>query len=81
MIESNVALYQKINIIISVLISSRNEIYAKKLSDALSISTIPSEILGETRLVLEKLNKTELPKLLGIGNDIEESLKYLNKIL
>ena len=81
MIQSNIALYQRINSIIDVLVSSHNKDYAQKLSDALSISTVPSEILGETRLVLEALNKTELPKLLNIKNDIEESLQYLNKIL
>jgi len=81
MIQSNKVLYQEINSIIDVLKGSGNEKFARKLADALSISTIPSEILGESRIALEELSKTELPGELKIQAKIEESLKYLNEIL
>ena len=81
MIQSNKALYQEINSIIDVLKGSGNEEFAQKLADALSISTIPSEILGESRIALEELSKTELPGELNIQTKNEKSLKYLNEIL
>lgn len=81
MIQSNKDLYQKINKIIEVLKSSGDQRFSQKLSDALSISTIPSEILGESRLAIFELKKTDLPEQLNIKNEVEESLQYLNRIL
>lgn len=81
MIQSNKDLYQEINIIVGILRSSGNDEFAKKLEDALSISTVPSEVLGEARLVLESLNSTKLPEQLSIKKQIEDALSYLNKIL
>jgi hypothetical protein len=81
MIQSNKDLYQEINIIVEILKSSGNDEFAKKIEDALSISTVPSEVLGETRLVLESLNSTKLPEQLNIKNQVENALNYLNKIL
>lgn len=80
MIQSNKDLYQEINTITEILKSSGNDEYAKKLEDALSISTVPSEVLGETRLVLESLNGTKLPEQLSIRNQVEDALNYLNSI-
>jgi len=81
MIQSNKALYQEINSIINALKASGDIQFAKKLSNALSISTIPSEILGESRLALEELSKTDLPKKLNIESKVSETLNYLNTIL
>lgn len=81
MIQSNKALYQEINSIIEILNSSGNKEYAQKLSNALSISTVPSEVLGESRLVLKELSETALPIKLNISTKLEEALKYLNRIL
>ena len=81
MIQSNKALYQEINSIVKTLKLSGNEDYAKKFEDALSISTIPSEVLGETRMVLVTLNGTRLPGQLKIRSQIEAVLNYLNYIL
>lgn len=81
MIQSNKDLYQEINIIVGVLKLSGNNEFAEKLENALSISTVPSEVLGETRLVLENLSSTKLPEHLGIKSQVEDALNYLNKIL
>lgn len=81
MIQSNTKLYQEINIIIKLLKSSGNDEFAKKIENALSISTMSSEVLGETRLTLESLNSTKLPEELRIKNKIEDALYYLNQIL
>ena len=80
MIQSNKDLYQEINIIVGVIKLSGNVVFVKKLEDALSISTVPSEVLGETRLALENLNSTKLPEQLSIKNQVEGALNYLNKI-
>lgn len=74
-------LYKEMNKIIGILKSSGNAGFSEKLSDALSISTIPSEVLGESRLALIELSKTDLPEKLNIKNEVDESLKYLNDIL
>ena len=81
MIQSNKELYEKINKIIKELNFSNNKIFANKISNAMSISTIPSEILGESRLSLSELSKTDIPGKINIKNEVEESLAYLNKIL
>ncbi len=81
MIQSNKALYQEINDMIDVLKASGEQEFSRKLSDALSISTVPSEILGESRLAIVELSKTDLPERLNIQSKIDESLTYLNKIL
>ena len=80
MIQSNKALYQEINSIIDILKGLGKEEFAQKLADALSVSTIPSEILGESRIALEELSRTELPDQLNIQTKIDESLKYLNEM-
>ena len=81
MIQSNKDLYQSINKIVGVLKKANQLRYAKQLEEALSISTVPSEVLGETRIVLEELEHTELIDNLGIRSDVKLSLEYLNRIL
>ena len=81
MIQSNKDLYQNINKIIAELKKAGQLEYAKQLEDALSISTIPSEVLGETRLALENLENANFVDNLNIRLDIKLSLEYLNRIL
>lgn len=81
MIQSNKDLYLNINKIINILNKAGEISLAKQLEDALSISTVPSEILGETRMALKKLEKTAFVENLNIKTDIKASLDYLNKIL
>lgn len=81
MIQSNNRLYQEINEIIAVLKQSGEVKYASKLENALSISTIPSEILGELRIALLDLKKSNLSEELKIKGAINESLNYIDAIL
>lgn len=81
MIQSNTHLYQEINKIIAVLKQSGEIVYAKKLDDALSVSTVPSEVLGELRIVLLELNETKLLDELKVKIAVNDSLKYINTIL
>ncbi len=79
MIQSNQDLYQEINKIINSLEELGKYSFAKELRDAFTVSTIPSEVFGETRIVLIKLEHAELPATLR--EDIKNVLFYLNKIL
>lgn len=81
MIQSNKELYQSINKIINELKMVRQFHYAEKLEEAFSISTIPSEVLGEIRLVLEDLVQANFAYKLDSFEDIRFSLEYLEKIL
>lgn len=81
MIQSNKDLYRSINEIIKTLKSAGKNKYASQLEEALSISTVPSEVLGEIRIALVKLNNSEFPKQLGIENEIQMALDYLDRIL
>ena len=80
MIQSNKDLYQKINEIIDTLKNAGHNVAASQLEEALSISTVPSEVLGETRMALMDINSSELPKQLNIENEIQAALDYLNGI-
>lgn len=81
MIQSNKDLYQSINKIILLLRAGGRSSYVKQLEDALSISTVPSEILGETRIVLEKLAFSEFVENIEIKQEVNASLSYINSIL
>ena len=81
MIQSNRDLYQNLNEIIRILNLSGEQEQAKQLEDALSISTVPSEVLGETRLVLINLKNTKLIEKLNLKIKIEKILQYLNSVL
>ena len=50
-----------------------------KLRAALSISTMPGEVLGETREALRELDCTRLPA--GVVADIFEEIRYVDSVL
>ena len=81
MSQSNKDLYQSINKVIYLLKAAGKFSCAKQLEDALSISTVPSEILGETRIVLEKLACTDFVNNLKVRQEINAILNYINNIL
>ena len=81
MIQTNKQLYQNINEIIEVLKKANKKDDVIKLEDALTISTVSSEVLGSLRLVLVDLNSANFVAQLGIQNRIIDALDYLNLIL
>lgn len=81
MILTNKNLYQSINKIIFLLNEAGKSSYAKQLEDTLSISTVPSEFLGETRIVLERLTYSYFMENLEIKQEVSASLSYINSIL
>lgn len=81
MITNNAELYSAVKALSTTLHDAGYEQWSADLTDALAISTLPGEILGETRLQLQKLKLSKLPKVLGIKGQVDEALSYLNKIL
>ena len=81
MIRDNSDLYATIKALINQLSEAGEQQWSSALEDALSISTVPGEILGETRLQLQKLQGSSIPSLLGVDSKVDESLVYLDQIL
>lgn len=81
MIKSNADLYRNIHELTKTLRASNQSFYASKLEEALSISTIAGEILGEIRLVLLELNNSRVSSQLHIKEKTIEALAYINKII
>ncbi len=81
MILDNADLYTTVQALSTELREAGEEHWSSALNDALSISSVPGEILGETRLQLERLRSTQVPTLLGLKWRIDEALSYLDEIL
>jgi hypothetical protein len=81
MISNNYELYESIGSLSQKLRSFGEERWSSLLDDALSISSLPGEILGEIRLQLFNLCDTEIPARLELKAQIDESLSYLDKVL
>jgi len=81
MISSNSELYDAVEKLGKALENARQQQWSESLNDALSISSVPGEILGEIRLQLRNLKETEIPDRLGLTPQLSEALGYLEKIL
>lgn len=81
MIKSNAELYASVEAIRTELDSVGEKEWSSALAEALSISTMPGEILGETRLQLRRLRRTNIPGNFGLEGRIDEALCYLDSIL
>jgi hypothetical protein len=64
----------------SVLLERKNlKVEAQKLKAALSISSMPGEILGEIRLILQSIKSGSLPPELDY--EIDSEITYINSVL
>jgi len=81
MIVDNSDLYSAIAALSQQLRSYGEEEWSSILDEALSISTLPGEILGEIRLQLLKLRASEVPMRLGLKWQIDDALSYLDHVL
>lgn len=81
MIKSNDDLYASVRAISSELSRLGENEWSSALAEAISISTVPGEILGETRLQLRRLRATNIPANFGLEGRIDEALYYLDSIL
>ena len=81
LISNNEELFGVISALIDTLKHDGNPAKAEALQDALTISTVPGEVLGEIRLQLQNL------KGAGAGLDaesrpsVDDALAYLNRVL
>lgn len=81
MISDNQDLYQTIQVISNQLRDAGEVAWSAALNDALSISSVSGEILGETRFQLQHLRASQIPLRLGLAWQIDEALAYLDNIL
>jgi hypothetical protein len=81
MIQDNNAFYNSIEQISQELEIAGQHQWATSLREALSISTLPSEILGEARLQLRRLRTSNVSATLGFMGRIDEAIRYLNRVL
>lgn len=78
-ISSNNDLYGTVHGTISKFDSVGIQAAANELRAALSISSMPGEILGEIRLVLQKIKKEQMPD--EISHEILSEITYINSVL
>jgi hypothetical protein len=81
MIINNNDLYAAVKGISSELQQAGEAEWSLTLREALSISSVPGEILGEIRLQLQLLRASETALRLDLGWQIDEMLSYLNEVL
>ena len=78
-ILSNKDLYEKVRRTILALQNSGMEQEAARLENAMKISSMPGEILGEIRLVLERIDTSVLAE--QITFEIGSEIAYINSVL
>lgn len=78
--KDNYDLFNVVKGISRALRDTGHEALAEKIDEALSISTMPGEILGETLLQLRQLPKEAIRKA-GKESQVKTALKYLDGIM
>lgn len=81
MIQSNTELYNGVDELISSLSEAHEKSLAKALEDALSISSVAGEILGETRVQLRKVRDSSIYQRQDIRLMVEDSISYIDSLL
>ncbi len=81
MLSSNKELFDFINKLIIKLQEINEENWSKAFKNAMAISFMPGEILGEIRLTLTNFKNTDLPKQLKIEEEINDAIKSLDAAL
>ena len=78
---NNTELYDTVEKLSKALQDAGQQLWSESLRDAMSISSVPGEILGEIRLQLRNLRGTQIPDRLGLNPQLSEALAYLDRIL
>jgi len=81
MISNNKELFERIKTLSQELRKKKKAELANKLNTAITISTLPGEILGEVRLTLDKIKEADVYDENSIKEIVDESLKYLGAAL
>ncbi len=78
-ITCNQDIYDNVDVIIKQLKEIGENDWAFSLSEALQISYMPGEILGELRFKLTKFRETHVVKQLNIEDDMNELLRCIDE--
>lgn len=81
MISSNTELYVAVERLSRALQDAGQQQWGESLNGAMSIGSVPGEVLGEIRLQLRNLRETQIPDRLGLTPQLSEALAYLERIL
>lgn len=81
MIQDNEELYALVRNLSRELRNAGEERWSTEIDDALSISSAPGEILGATRLQLQRLRASQVPIRLGLTLEVDDAISYLDYIL
>lgn len=81
MLSNNSELYDTVRSLIRQLTAAGEVKWSFALSDALSISSVPGEVLGEIRLQLQRLQASSIAAQLGLEQQVNGGIRYLNDIL
>jgi len=80
-IRNNADLWASIDGLMAVLSAAGEPRFAAALGRALGISSLPGEILGETRLELRRVRSSPLYSRLDVRARVDEALRYIDSIL
>lgn len=80
-VASNAHLYAFVRALSEELRRQGEKEWSSNLMNALTISSVPGEILGETRLQLHILRSSRLAIRLHLEERIDEALRYLDQVL
>jgi hypothetical protein len=80
-ISNNTELYAFINSLIDELKQKDQALWADRMSNAMSISAMAGEILGELRLALLEFRKTRLVRELNRQADLRQAIRFIDRSL
>ena len=81
MITTNQELYDVVGDLMNALRKAGEPNLSEGLHSALSISTLPGEVLGEIRLQLERVKGSRPYDQIHIRRAVDEAIRYINGAL
>ena len=81
MFRDNQELYDVIRALIRTFSEHGEQCFASALSDAMGISSMPGEVLGELRVQLRHARTSQLSTRLDVRSKIDESIRYIDAVL
>lgn len=81
MITTNQELYGVVREIIEALKNAGEAELASDLHGALAISSLPGEVLGETRFQLERVKRSKVADRVDLRRAVDEAIRYVSSAL
>jgi hypothetical protein len=81
MFKNNKELFDFINDIITRLQATGEDGWSNAFKNAMAISFMPGELLGEVRLTLGNFQKTDIPTRLNLEREMEAAIEALDQTL